>query len=197
MTWKQALATPALGLTLILAACESGDIPRGQLIEAKFISCQPITSLLNERVGFWRRELERIRHTAVVQDGWEAELPAMVKSHPGVLLSIEISQSAWISSQFGFGKPKSITIGPLEETVGTRVVFSNDFGADCSNYPVGNMSYPVGNMSYYLVGAMGRDRNPPTHLADFLGVDTLMRPPQVFYEYLPREWRHARHRGSK
>jgi hypothetical protein len=121
------------------------------------------------------------------RQGWENEIDDMLRNHPGVLVQVEVSESAWIHKHCKSEMvPAEITVGPWEKTDGTKWLFSNEYGPACQNYPLGKSGYFLETDMDRRIGTPGS--MPPHHLADFLGVDCLLRMPRIFYPYLPREW---------
>jgi len=146
-----------------------------------------VDALLEERVRFWRDEVSRLAATAVVDRRWESRLPTLVKEHPGVLVDVRIEAEARIDEDRWFGDPGALEVRPWRTANETIQAFASYRGDECQ-------SYERNEPSYFLETDMGRDRYPPTHLADFLGVPVLAPVTGIFFEYLPEDYRLARHR---
>ena len=187
---RKGLTFPFLIGLVTLSGCDSGDLPQGRLVLAELVSCSSVQDLVSQRAQYWSDEVQRPQLVGQERAAWQDSIPLMIKNHPGVVLHVAISWYAEINVYRKFGRSEQITVGEWKERAESGKVFSNEYGGNCE-------SYPLGSRAYFLLGSMGRDGTPPTHLADFLGVEELSRIPQVFTNYLPRDWRMAQSGSAK
>lgn len=164
----------------LLTGCQYMPMPMAiaRLVRAKIISCKPLDEEMLKRTAFWREEVKKLPGFVHIRKNWEEGLADMLYNNPGILLEIEISEAAWIFRNNRFGSRREITVGPWEKKAQTTWVFSNEYGSECSRYP-------IGTLDYYLETTMDRANTPPIHPAEFLDLYVLQRVSTIFNLYLP------------
>lgn len=175
------------GLAAAVLSCETGSVPQGRLVRASVVRCRPVDQLLEERIRYWREEVSRLASTAIVDPTWESRLPELLEEHQGVLVDVQIEAEARIDGDRSFGEPGALRVRPWRAASERSPAFVSYKGDHCS-------TYEGSGSTYFLETDMGRDRYPPRHLADFLGVPVLLPVSGIFYEFLPEDFRLARHR---
>jgi hypothetical protein len=172
-----AVATLAVGIgSLYLTVAEFKPVV--QLVDAEIVSCEHPDKRLADQTKYWS---ERIG-TTPNRPEWQQELPEMVRTQPGAVLTLRIHREAWVRKQQWRWGEVSIKVDKWKSTNETKKVFAEITSPD-NRSACGHIT--VGARRYSSLAWEEFDLIPPEKLSRFLWLPVLQKVPDTYVHYLP------------
>jgi len=154
--------------------------PVVHLVDAEIVGCEPPDKLLQAQTIHWSAR----NGTPPNRPNWQQEVPEMVKTQPGGVLTIRIHQEAWVRQQQWRWGEVSIKVDKWKRTSEVKKVFA-------AISPPGDLAacahFVVGTRNYSSVAWEDFDLLPPEKLSRFLWLPVLQQVPAAYIRYLPKD----------
>ena len=171
----------AMVALISLAVTAPSYKPDVQLVEAKILSCENISKLLQKRIDHWHLEVARATQSnlAVVRKGWEKDILTMVSKRPGIVLELQLMKSTWLKKRVWRGNFIQQKVDPWKSEIRKERVYFDDARSTCEKKQ-------IDKHDIYLLDYERSKGFPPSGLVEFLGLRVLKAVPESYSEYLPR-----------
>lgn len=174
-----AIAALIVGIgSLYLTVAEYKPVVR--LVDAEIVGCEPPDKLLADQTKHWS---ERIG-TTPNRPNWQQEIPVMVQTQPGAVLTIRIHREAWVRQQQWRWGEVSIKADRWKSANETKKVF---VAINSPGSPAACVHFAVGARRYSSLTWEEFDLIPPEKLSRFLWLPVLQQVPATYVRYLPED----------
>lgn len=165
--------------TLYLTVSEYRETIR--LVDAEIVACEPVDKLLASQTKMWSESPANLDKR--LRPNWEQDIPGMVRAHPGVVLTIQLFQDAWVREQQWRWGGVSQRVDDWHSVNETEQVFAAITDpmplSPCERFTIGERRFSA------LVWEKSND-SPPDTLSRFLWLGVLQRVPPEYIRYIPK-----------
>lgn len=164
----------ALSTAVVCLAVTAPEFrPEGNVVEAEVLSCTSASTLIPDRVSHWESEAARVTREGVadVRANWRTSVPEMLRSRPGVVLTIRVIKSAWVKERIWRTGRKDRKLSAWRPANYRQDAFVSDPAASCTSAPV----LAATRSRLFLLCWEPSEAYPPSSLPEFLGI-FILRP---------------------
>lgn len=155
--------------------------PTIRLVDAEILGCRKIDNLLESQTKFWS-ELAANKNIRA-RPNWEQDIPNMVQTQSGVVLSIQIYQEAWVREQQWRWGGISKRVDSWKQINETKQAFA----------PVADPA-PRSPCELFVIGERKfssevwetSNSEPPEELSRFLWLPLFKQVPPEYVRYIPK-----------
>jgi hypothetical protein len=155
--------------------------PTIRLIDAKIVGCERVDLLLASQAKFWS-ELAANKNIRA-RLNWEQDIPNMVQAQPGVVLTIQIYQEAWVREQQWRWGGISNRVDNWKQINETKQVFAPVADhvprSPCERFVIGERKFSS------EVWETSKSE-PPEELSRFLWLPVFQQVPPEYVRYIPK-----------
>ena len=168
--------------TLYLTVAEYKPIV--QLIDAEIVGCEKVDKLLASRIKHWSEVFAtQYQYGVTARPNWEQDIPDMVRTQPGVVLTVRIYQEAWVREQRWSWGSVSQRVDDWKNVNETKQVFAAIADpvphSPCESFTIGERRFSEAAMENW-------NSRPPEKLSGFLWIRVLQQVPPEYVRYLPK-----------
>jgi hypothetical protein len=150
-----------------------------QLVDAEIIGCETPDKLLVDQTKYWSEA-----QGTPNRPNWQQELPEMVRTQPGAVLTLRIHRETQVRQQHWRWGEVSTKVDRWKNTNETKKAFgastSSDSHSLCGQFTVGARHYSSLAWEEF-------DLIPPEKLSSFLWLPVLQQVPAAYISYLPND----------
>jgi len=159
--------------------------PTVRLVDAEIVNCEHVDQLLASQTKKWSEWVVRVKKEGLrdPRPNWEQEIPDMLRTQPGAVLTIRIYQEAWVRELKWSWDSISQRVDDWKSVNETKQVFAAIsapvLGPPCERFVIGERRF----------SALVRESSnvePPSKLADFLWLSIFQQVPPEYIRYIPK-----------